>query len=140
MADCRQEVEVQQDLLPGNLIPSTHPVTPIQPSNKIVQAQFLLDKSTFPPPFQWIYYLASFVHWCKNSKVQVEKADRKMEYLRLLKKLIAIKQNKELEMTKEDSLRKDLKQDMKVELQNMKLEIQKILEKFEQLAKQIDKN
>ena len=63
-----------------------------------------------------------------------------MEYLRLLKKLIAIKQNKELEMTKEDSLRKDLKQDMKVELQNMKLEIQKILEKFEQLAKQIDKN
>ena len=63
-----------------------------------------------------------------------------MEYLRLLKKLIAIKQNKELEMTKEDSLRKDLKQDMKVELQDMKLEIQKILEKFEQLAKQIDKN
>jgi len=109
-------------------------------SRTYYQAQFLLDKSTFPPPFQWIYYLASFVHRCKKSKVQVEKADRKMEYLRLLKKLIAIKQNKELEMTKEDSLRKDLKQDMKVELQDMKLEIQKILEKFEQLAKQIDKN
>ena len=70
--------------------------------------------------------------------MQVEKADSKLKYLRLLKKLITIKQNKELEMTKEDSLRKDLKQDMKLEIQDMKLEIQKILEKFDQLAKQID--
>jgi hypothetical protein len=108
-------------------------------SRTYYQAQFLVDKSTFPPPFQWIYYFASLVHRCKKStRVQVEKADSKLKYLRLLKKLITIKQNKELEMTKEDSLRKDLKQDMKQEIQDMKLEIQKILEKFDQLAKQID--
>ena len=72
-----------------------------------------------------------------------------MEYLRLLKKLITIKQQKELEKTKEDSfvdLREDLKQDMKLEVQDMRLEIQdikrdiqKILDKFDQLAKQIEK-
>ena len=105
-----------------------------------------MEKSTFPPPFQWIYYVAKFVHWCKKEStkdqgeepVDSKTREKKKKYLRLLKKLITIKQNKEVEMTKEDSftdLRKDLKQDMTKEIQNMKLDIQKILEKIDQLAK-----
>ena len=124
------------------------------PSNKTVQAQFLEEKSTFPPPFQWIYYIARFVHWCKKTSAKgqdVEAIDyeTKLKYLRLLKKLITIKQQKELEATGEDSLadlREDLKQDMKHEIQDMKHEIkdmkqdiQKILEKIDQLAKHIEK-
>jgi hypothetical protein len=127
-------------------------------SRSYYQAQFLLEKSTFPPPFQWIYYIAKFVHWCKktSTKDQEKEAEQrkkanetKLEYLRLLKKLITIKQQKELEKTKEDSfvdLREDVKQDMKLEVQDMRLEIQdikrdiqKILDKFDQLAKQIEK-
>ena len=128
---------------------SVHPrfmLSSIHPYNKIVQAQFLMEKSTFPPPFQWIYYVAKFVHWCKKEStkdqgeepVDSKTREKKKKYLRLLKKLITIKQNKEVEMTKEDSftdLRKDLKQDMTKEIQDMKLDIQKILEKIDQLAK-----
>ena len=105
-----------------------------------------MEKCTFPPPFQWIYYVAKFVHWCKKEStkdqgeepVDSKTREKKKKYLRLLKKLITIKQNKEVEMTKEDSftdLRKDLKQDMTKEIQDMKLDIQKILEKIDQLAK-----
>ena len=68
--------------------------------------------------------------------------ETKLKYLRLLKKLITIKQQKELEATGEDSLadlREDLKQDMKLEIQDMKQDIQKILEKIDQLAKHIEK-
>lgn len=115
-------------------------------SRTYYQAQFLMEKSTFPPPFQWIYYVAKFVHWCKKDStkdqgeepVDSKTREKKKKYLRLLKKLITIKQNKEVEMTKEDSftdLRKDLKQDMTKEIQDMKLDIQKILEKIDQLAK-----
>jgi len=119
-------------------------------SRSYYQAQFLLEKSTFPPPFQWMYYIAKLVHFCKKESKKdqdEEPVDRltklkKLKYLRLLKKLITVKQNREEEMTKEDSLtdlRKDLKQDMTKEIQDVKLDIQKILEKIDQLAKQIDK-
>lgn len=113
----------------------------MHPSNKIVQAQFLLKKSTFPQPFQWIYYIAKFVHWCKKKSTEDQNEEpvdllTKSNYLRLLKKLITIKQQKELEKTREDNLA-DLREDLK---QDMKLEIQKILDdKFEQLAKLIAK-
>ena len=90
--------------------------------------------------------VAKFVHWCKKEStkdqgeepVDSKTREKKKKYLRLLRKLITIKQNKEVEMTKEDSftdLRKDLKQDMTKEIQDMKLDIQKILEKIDQLAK-----
>ena len=126
----------------------------MHPSNKIVQAQFLLKKSTFPQPFQWIYYIAKFVHWCKKKSTEDQNEEpvdllTKSNYLRLLKKLITIKQQKELEKTREDNLadlREDLKQDMKLEVQDMRLEVQdmkkdlqKILDKFDQLEKQINK-
>jgi len=110
-------------------------------SRAYYQAQFLLKKSTFPQPFQWIYYIAKFVHWCKKKSTEDQNEEpvdllTKSNYLRLLKKLITIKQQKELEKTREDNLA-DLREDLK---QDMKLEIQKILDdKFEQLAKLIAK-
>ena len=78
-------------------------------------------KSTFPPPFQSIYYIARFVRWCKT-KTAVEKVvvdvESKLKYLMLLKKLITIKQQKEFESTDENNL-EDLRRDMKLEIQRV---------------------
>ena len=91
------------------------------------QGQFLKSKATFPTPFQTIYYIAYFVYKCKNGqqrnprKVDKEKEKGK-EYLKLLKKLIDIQQQNELENTDEEKLA-DLRKDMKLDIEQMKNEI-----------------
>ena len=85
------------------------------------------SKATFPTPFQTIYYIAYFVYKCKNGqqrnprKVDKEKEKGK-EYLKLLKKLIDIQQQNELENTDEEKLA-DLRKDMKLDIEQMKNEI-----------------
>ena len=56
------------------------------------QVQFLRPKSTFPPPFQLIYYLARFVHSYKRRSTNKEREynqlqHNKSRYLKLMKKL-----------------------------------------------------
>lgn len=78
-------------------------------------------KSTFPPPFQSIYYIARFVRWCKTKTAEekvVVDVESKLKYLMLLKKLITIKQQKEFESTDENNL-EDLRRDMKLEIQRV---------------------
>ena len=61
------------------------------------QAQFLREKTTFPSPFQWFLYLASFVHLCKagrkmeREQILAEQSSKRKKYLQLLKKLLDIK-------------------------------------------------
>ena len=124
-------MEVQQKLLPGilNWLALFHPTI------QIVQANFLRKKSTFPPPFQWIYYIALLVDRCKRGSAKDDKkCDKKQKivYLELLKELILTKQKNEFENSEEDNredLRAHLKQDMAEEMQKMKAEIMDKLSK-----------
>ena len=91
----------------------------------MVQAQFLREKTTFPSPFQWIYYLAYFVHQYKMEKsegVAEQKQNKRKEYLKLLKKLLLIKLHNEFEKTSEDK-QADLRKDIKLDLKAMKEEL-----------------
>merc|ERR1719458_578055 len=56
-------------------------------SRTYYQAQFLPDKATFPPPFQWIFYLSVFVFNYKGG-VRKKTEREKRAYFKLLKKLI----------------------------------------------------
>ena len=131
-------MEVQQKLLPGDFL--IHIAGNLGPVKTIFfQAQFLRPKFTFPPPFQWIYYIARFVHdYKKRPKTnfniedqarplhQKEGAKKKLEYLKLLRKLISIKQKNELEKTEKEKLEKlekDITNTMRLEMQRMKTEI-----------------
>ena len=99
----------------------------------VLQANFLRKKSTFPPPFQWIYYLARFVHWCKRGSAKDENnynQEQKVDYLTLLKELILTKQKNEFENSEEDNredLRAHLKQDMAEEMEKM---MEKMMDKL----------
>ena len=93
-------------------------------------------KSTFPPPFQWIYYIARLVNRCKKGSAAKDDKkydqEQKLEYLKLLKELILTKQKNEFENSEEDNiedLRAHLKQDMAEEMQKMKAEIMDKLSK-----------
>ena len=92
-------------------------------------------KSTFPPPFQWIYYIALLVNRCKKGSAKDDKKcdkKQKIRYLELLKELILTKQKNEFENSEEDNiedLRAHLKQDMAEEMQKMKAEIMEQLSK-----------
>jgi len=105
-------------------------------SRSYYQANFLRKKSTFPPPFQWIYYIARLVNRCKKGSATKDDKkydqEQKLEYLKLLKELILTKQKNEFENSEEDNiedLRAHLKQDMAEEMQKMKLEIMDKLSK-----------
>ena len=91
----------------------------------MVQAQFLREKTTFPSPFQWIYYLAYLVHQYKMEKsegVAEQKQNKRKEYLKLLKKLLDMKLHNEFENTREDKLA-DLRRDINLDLDAMKKEL-----------------
>ena len=90
------------------------------------------EKTTFPSPFQWFFYLASFVHWCKAGRKMekeqklAEQSPKRKKYLKLLKTLLDIKLHIELENTSEDKLadlRKDINHDVKRDMEALKKEI-----------------
>merc|ERR550532_4005105 len=101
-------------------------------SKTYYQAQFLREKTTFPSPFQWIFYLARLVQWCKKScggaatkeknQKQQKRSTKRKEYLQLLKKLLDIKLHIELENTSEDKLA-DLRKDINHDMAGMKKDI-----------------
>ena len=82
------------------------------------------NKATFPTPFQWIYYIAYFIHECKTERREKKKshAEKQREkskgYLKLLKNLIEIQQHNKLESTEEDKLA-DLRKDLKLDLEEI---------------------
>ena len=88
------------------------------------------EKTTFPSPFQWFFYLAYFVHKCKacrdgtkerNQKL-AEQSPKRKKYLKLLKKLLDIKLHVELENTSEDKLA-DLRKDINLDMEALKKEL-----------------
>ena len=91
------------------------------------------NKATFPTPFQTIYYIAYFVHKCKNGqqrnprKAEEEKESKK--YLTLLKKLIDIQQHNEFENTDEDKLA-NFRKDMKLDIEQILMKNDIIAMKF----------
>ena len=91
----------------------------------MVQAQFLREKTTFPSPFQWIYYLAYFDHQYKMEKSEglaEQKQKKRKEYLKLLKKLLDMKLHNEFENTREDKLA-DLRKDINLDMEALKKEL-----------------
>ena len=82
------------------------------------------EKATFPTPFQWIYYIAYFVHRCKqdrishNEKKAEIQTEKSKKYLKLMKMLVEIQQHKRLENTEEDKLA-DLRKDLRLDLEQI---------------------
>ena len=85
------------------------------------------EKTTFPSPFQWFFYLACFVHYCRNGTMDrdeklAQQSPKRKNYLKLLKKLLEIKLHIDLENTSEDKLA-DLRKDINLDMEALKKEL-----------------
>ena len=81
------------------------------------------EKTTFPSPFQWFFYLAYFVYKCRAPvEEKSQKLAERKKYLKLLKKLLDIKLHLELENTSEDKLA-DLRKDINLDMEALKKEL-----------------
>merc|ERR1719384_2543517 len=80
------------------------------------QAQFLSSRAAVPSPFTWVFYIARAVYRSKGGGLEPAKeVEEKKKYFQLLKKLILIKERKELEQTvdvKMEDLRRDIRNDL----------------------------
>ena len=79
------------------------------------------DKATFPPPFQWIFYLSVLVFNYKGG-VRKKTEREKRTYFKLLKKLIQIMQHQEFEKSAEERFN-DLRKDLNVDLAKIREQI-----------------
>ena len=90
-----------------------------------IQACFLTPRACFPSPFGLFFYLTKFIYHLKNSatgKKRVWGEKKKKKYFKLLKELITMAQQRENEMTEEDSFA-DLKIDLFEEMKRIGLDI-----------------
>ena len=85
----------------------------------------MTPRACFPSPFGLFFYLTKLIYHLKNSatgKKRVWGEKKKKKYFKLLKELITMAQQRENEMTEEDSFA-DLKIDLFEEMKRIGLDI-----------------
>ena len=113
-------------------------------SKSFYQVQFLAPRAVLPPPFRLFYYFAKLMRWlkqfCANSKMDVVNGeeDKDQKYLKLLLKLVRIKQHSDFEKSIQDDF-SDLRQDIQNIVGDKQKSLQQEVEELKEMIKSIEK-